>query len=233
MTSFLIYIFLGLGLITLLISKSKFFVPMLIIGLLIGSSHLVTKNLGKLKSMIPRGGGATMSTATLPFQATTTSTAKKEEWKEISKKQIDFSRLKVERFNQKLSYPKIPIGSISLEPGTYRIKLDGNWEFFMSNGEWKQFPWLGKTYTYNLPEFRPDKSKEFCAVILLNNGEDITPVNEDGFILNSTGSINLSVKLNVIMRTDEFYSDKISEANKLTLRNSEKKPLMIIIEKEV
>jgi hypothetical protein len=104
----------------------------------------------------------------------------------------------------------------------------------MSSGNWKQFPWQGKTYPNNLPGYRPDKTKEFCAVILLNNGEDITPVNNEGFVLNSTGSVNLSLKINLLMRADEFYSERIIDrANKLTLSNSEKEPLTITIEKEV
>jgi len=52
--------------------------------------------------------------------------------------------------------------------------------------------------------------------------------------LNSTGSVNLSLKINVLMRADEFYSERITDrANKLTLSNSEKEPLTITIEKEV
>lgn len=156
-------------------------------------------------------------------------------WEKVEEKVVDFSKLKIESFDQKLSFPVIPISlNKKMEAGNYRIRLSGNWIFFMSSGNWKQFPWQGKTYANNLPEYRPDKGKEFCAIILLNNGEDITPVNKEGFILSSQGSVNLSLKINVLMRVDEFYSERIIDrANKLTLSNSEKEPVTITIEKEV
>lgn len=168
-----------------------------------------------------------------PSSNVTQQSNEKNKWKEVDRIRVDFSGISIEAFGN-LNFPKIPIvTSKTIGAGNYRIKLDGNWQFFLSNGEWKDYPWQGKTYANNRPEYRPDKAKNFCAVILLNNGEDITPINEEGFILNSTGSVNLSVKLNVIMRADEYYSDKISGINKLTLRNSAKEPLTIIIEKEV
>ncbi|MFZ2154006.1 MAG: hypothetical protein WAV16_02130 [Candidatus Moraniibacteriota bacterium] len=156
-------------------------------------------------------------------------------WEKVEEKVVDFSKLKIESFDQKLSFPVIPISlNKKLEAGNYRVRLSGNWIFFMSSGNWKQFPWQGKTYANNLPEYRPDKGKEFCAIILLNNGEDITPVNKEGFILSSQGSVNLSLKINVLMRVDEFYSERIIDrANKLTLSNSEKEPVTITIEREV
>lgn len=155
-------------------------------------------------------------------------------WELVEKRVVDFSKLKMERFDQKLNFPVIPVSLNKLGVGNYRIKLSGNWEFFMSSNRWREFPWNGGTYANNLPEFRPDKSMGFASVILLNNGENITPVNTDGFILNSTGSVNLSLKINVLMRADEFYSDRITDrASKLTLANSEKEPITITIEKEV
>jgi len=157
-----------------------------------------------------------------------------DKWAVVEKKVVDFSKLKMEKFDHKLNFPTIPLSFNKLGAGNYRIKLSGNWEFFMSSNRWREFSWKGGNYGNNLPEFRPEKSMEFASVILLNNGENITPINNDGFILNSTGSVNLSLKINVLMRADEFYSERITDrANKLTLSNSEKEPLTITIEKEV
>ena len=219
------------GIILLAISKTKMtiLIPMVGAILLIGVVATVYQKWEGWKNSI-----TTAATDSNKSEKFVTATPKAPKWKLVEEKVVDFSKLRMERFDQQLNFPIIPVSLNKLELGNYRIKLSGSWEFFMSSGRWIQFPWQGKTYPQSLPEYRPDKGKEFCAIILLNNGEDITPVNNEGFNLNSTGSVNLSLRINLLMRTDEFYSERIIDrASKLTLSNSEREPLKIIIEKEV
>jgi len=223
-------IILILTIIMLAISHPNWFLPSLVFALLI----VITVVIFESFENIPKITFHKSTTAETGVKSKTRKPASSE-WKETERIVINFSRLKMKRFSQKLNFPIIPVFLNSkLETGDYRIKLTGSWEFFMSSGNWRQFPWQGRTLPNSLPEYRPDKEKEFCAVILLNNGEDITPVSDEGFLLTSTGSVSLSLKINLLMRADEFYSDRITDrASKLTLSNSEKEPLTIIIEKEV
>lgn len=156
-----------------------------------------------------------------------TPTAKKTGWQKVEEKVVDFSQVELMPFNQKKGVPTIPIKINLTEETRYRLKISGGWEFFMSNNSWTKFPWEGNNSLAGRPEFRPEEKMNFGSIIILNNGENITPVDKEGIILNLGKNSNFSLRINVLLRKDEFFK------NGKSIRNSMDNPTKITIEKEV
>ncbi|MFA6184216.1 MAG: hypothetical protein WC682_03905 [Parcubacteria group bacterium] len=150
--------------------------------------------------------------------------------KVIEKKVVDFSQVEQFDIAHNQCIAKIPLSLKRLEEGNYRIKISGNWQLFMSNHSWTEFPWQGDNALGGKPEFRQEKKMNFGAIILLNNGENITPKTEEGFVISMNKDSDLSMRINILMRPDEFNSSVIRRP---AFKNSTVNPLTITIEKEV
>ena len=156
-----------------------------------------------------------------------TSPTVKTGWVEIENRIVDFSQIRMATLGQNQCMAEIPLPIKISESGNYRMKFSGNWEFLMSNGRWSVFPWNGNNALAGRPEFRPEKGLNFGSVILINNGANITPVNDEGFITTLGENSVLLVRINVLLRPDEYM-----KASGIALRNSMAMPLTITIEKE-
>lgn len=157
-----------------------------------------------------------------------TSSTVKTGWVEIENRIVDFSQIRMVTFGPNQCMAEIPLPIKISESGNYRMKFSGNWEFLMSNGRWSVFPWNGNNALAGRPEFRPEQGLNFGSVILINNGENITPVSNEGFVTSLGENSVLLVRINVLLRPDEYIG-----ASGIALRNSMALPLTITIEKEV
>lgn len=224
MISYILATFIVLvGIILLVISKTKMTIVIPTVGaiLLVGVVATVYQKWEKWNE------SSTTAVTGNKSERFTTATPNPPRWKLVEQKVVDFSRLEMVTFGQDQCVAMIPLSIKITKQGNYRIKFSGNWEMFMSNNSWTKIPWNGGNHLGGRPELRPVKGLNFGSVILLNNGEDITPVNEEGFITPLRENSTLSMRINILI-TQRWLS-----INRSVLRNSAEHPLLIIIEKEV
>lgn len=158
-----------------------------------------------------------------------TPTAKKTGWQKVEKKVVDFSRVEVLSITPEQHIATIPL-PVSIGSGNYRIKLQGSYDFFLG-GRWIEFPWQGNDRLVAFPDKKEFSELQNGAVVILKGGENITPMSEDGAVVNLSGKIDkMTIKINTFFKNKGEY---IHPSGGFILRNSENKPLKIIIEKEV
>lgn len=150
-------------------------------------------------------------------------------WIELEKKIVDFSRVEVMSITPEEHIATIPL-PISIGSGNYRIKLQGNYDFFLGN-RWISFPWQGDDQLVAFPSKKEFSELQNGAVVILKGAENITPMSTDGAVINLSGKIDkLTIKINTFFKYKREY---IHPLGGFILRNSYNKPLTITIEKEV
>ncbi|NCA94018.1 MAG: hypothetical protein EOM84_02440 [Sphingobacteriia bacterium] len=158
-----------------------------------------------------------------------TPTVKKNGWEKVEEKVVDFSRVEVSSITPEQHIAKIPL-PVSIGSGNYKIKLQGSYDFFLG-GRWIEFPWQGNDRLVAFPDKKEFSELQNGAVVILKGGENITPMSEDGAVVNLSGKIDkMTIKINTFFKNKGEY---IHPSGGFILRNSENKPLKIIIEKEV
>ncbi|MGW8185121.1 MAG: hypothetical protein ACWGHO_03345 [Candidatus Moraniibacteriota bacterium] len=155
----------------------------------------------------------------------------KADWEEITNRPIDLSQIETICLSQNQSVVKINLPVRISSPGNYRIKISGNFDFFLGDHTWTPFPWQGNNKLSGSPSNKPYKDLQYGAIVLLNNGANITPTTDEGIVIFLNATSDFSVRVNAFTRNPgEWYSAKIG---RMILRNSSDKPLKITIEREV
>lgn len=152
-------------------------------------------------------------------------------WEEVVSRFIDLSQIEPVVLGQNQCVVKIQLPLDVLTPGNHRIKISGEYQFLLGDHSWKSFTWQGNDRLSGIPSNKPYADSQYGAIILLNNGENITPAKDEGTIVYLNATSDFSVRVNAFTRNPaEWYSPKFG---RMILRNSPDKPLKITIEKEV
>ncbi|MDX9913406.1 MAG: hypothetical protein RBS77_02405 [Candidatus Moranbacteria bacterium] len=182
---------------------------------------------GAVNSTLKKVGGVIENTGTKGLSGSIVAPG----WQKVDEKIVDLSQIETIYLGQNQSIVKIDLPIKVPSPGNHRIKISGNYDFFLGDHTWTSFPWQGNNRLSGSPNNKPYKDLQYGAITLLNNGENITPATNEGIIAYLNTTSNFSIRVNAFTRNPtEWYSAKIG---RMILKNSSDKPLTITIEKEV